>query len=164
MTTPRRRAVINAFANLPVFTARQRARILRRVGVHSAPDVQIEGGFRIAGDRDLWLGPGVFLNHDAYIDCVGEVRLGANSGMAHGAQIITSHHDIRGPEHERIEMPTEPRPVTIGKAVWIGANAIILPGVTVADRCLIGAGSVLAKDTEPNGVYMGVPARRIREI
>lgn len=164
VSTPRRRAVINAFANLPIFTAAQRARILAWAGVHSGKGVEIEGGFRIAGDRELWLGDGCFLNHDVYIDCVAEVRFGANSGMAHGAQIITSHHEIRSPNDERLEMPTEPRPVVIGSQVWIGAGSVILPGVKVADRCVIAASSLLAKDTETGGVYIGVPARRIREI
>jgi len=156
--------MINAFANLSVFTGRQRARILRRAGVHSGAGVEIEPGFRIAGDHDLWLGDGCFINHDVYIDCVAEVRFGANSGMAQGARIITSHHDIRNPDDERLESPTEPRAVTIGSQVWIGAGSTVLPGVTIANRCVIAANSLIGKDTEPGGVYLGVPARRIREI
>jgi acetyltransferase-like isoleucine patch superfamily enzyme len=164
MGTPRRRAVVNAVANWPVFTPQQRARILRWAGVHCGLRVEIEAGFRIANDRDLWLGEGCYINHDVYIDCLAEVHVGANSGMAHGAQIITSHHNVKPASEDRLETLAEPRAVTIGSRVGIGAGAIILPGVTVADRCVIGANSLLAKDTEPDGVYLGVPARRIREI
>ncbi|MBR1536811.1 MAG: hypothetical protein IJ630_07725 [Treponema sp.] len=47
--------------------------------------------------------------------------------------------------------------------MWIGANVTILDGVTVASGCVLAAGSVVTKSTEPNGVYAGVPARRIKE-
>lgn len=164
MGTPRRRAVATAFANLPVFSSRRRARLLRFAGVHAGEGVEIESGFRISGSEDLWLGDGCYLNHDVFIDCVAEVRFGANSGMAQGARIITSHHDIRNPDDERLESPTEPRPVVVGERVWIGAGSTVLPGVTIADRCVIAANSLIGKDTESGGVYMGVPARRIREI
>ena len=53
--------------------------------------------------------------------------------------------------------------VVIEKDVWIGANATILKGVVVAEGCVIGAGTVLTKSTEPYGIYAGVPRRRIAE-
>lgn len=53
---------------------------------------------------------------------------------------------------------------TVGDGCWIGANATILPGVTVAPGCVIAAGAVVTKDTEPDGLYAGVPARRVRDL
>jgi maltose O-acetyltransferase len=163
MTIPRRRAVITSFANLPVFTASQRARILGRAGVHAAPGAAIESGFKISGDKDFWLGAS-YLNNNVYIDCVAEVRFGDKGGMAAGSMILTSHHDLLGPEAESIAAPTVPKAVTVGNRVWIGAGAIILPGVTIAERCVIGAGSILLSSTKPNGLYFGAPAKRIRDI
>lgn len=52
--------------------------------------------------------------------------------------------------------------VVIGHDVWVGHRTVILSGVTIADGCIIAAGSVISKDTEPYGIYAGVPARRIR--
>ncbi len=57
----------------------------------------------------------------------------------------------------------EIRPTTIGQDCWIGAYAIINCGVSIADGCIIAAGAVITKDTEPYGVYGGVPAKRIKD-
>ena len=56
------------------------------------------------------------------------------------------------------------RPVRIGRDVWIGGGAIILPGVTIGDRAVIGAGSVVTKDIPPNTVAVGNPCRVVREL
>lgn len=56
------------------------------------------------------------------------------------------------------------KPITVGKGCWIGANAIILPGVTIGDGCIIGAGAVVNKDCAPNGLYVGVPTKRVRDL
>jgi len=52
--------------------------------------------------------------------------------------------------------------VRIGDRCWLGARAMILPGVTVGEGTIIGAGAVVNKDCEPGAVYAGVPARRVR--
>lgn len=54
--------------------------------------------------------------------------------------------------------------VIVEDGVWIGANATILPGVTIAEGCIIGAGALVNKSTEPNGLYVGVPAKRIKDL
>ena len=57
-----------------------------------------------------------------------------------------------------------PRPVNIGKNVWIGSNSTICPGVTIGDNAVIGAGSVVTKDVPENMVAVGVPAKVIKSI
>ncbi|WP_447643573.1 acyltransferase [Nocardioides zeae] len=52
----------------------------------------------------------------------------------------------------------------IGNGAWIGARALILPGVSVSEGCVIAAGAVVNRNTEPHGLYAGVPARRIRDL
>lgn len=59
---------------------------------------------------------------------------------------------------------TKKAPVVVEDEVWLGAGVTILPGVTVRHHCVIGAGSVVTRSTEPYGVYAGVPARRVREL
>jgi maltose O-acetyltransferase len=56
------------------------------------------------------------------------------------------------------------KPVTVGDGCWLGACCIILPGVAIASGCIIAAGAVVSKSTEENGLYAGVPARRIRSL
>ena len=55
-------------------------------------------------------------------------------------------------------------PITIGDGVWVGADVTILPGVSIADGCMIAAGAVVVKDTMPNGLYAGNPAKRIKDL
>ena len=57
-----------------------------------------------------------------------------------------------------------PAPVTIGDGVWIGACVTILPGVTIGPSCMVASGAVVSGDCEPNGLYAGNPARRVREL
>ncbi|WP_249354641.1 DapH/DapD/GlmU-related protein [Rhodococcus sp. USK13] len=52
----------------------------------------------------------------------------------------------------------------VGDGCWIGAGAIILPGVTVGEGCVVGAGAVVTRDCSPNGLYVGSPARRVRDL
>lgn len=54
--------------------------------------------------------------------------------------------------------------ITVGDGCWIGTNVTILPGVNIRNGCVIGAGSLVTKDCEPNGLYVGVPAKRIKEL
>jgi maltose O-acetyltransferase len=55
-------------------------------------------------------------------------------------------------------------PIRVGSGTWIGAGTTILGNVVVASGCVIAAGSVVTKDTEENGLYAGVPARRIKDL
>lgn len=54
--------------------------------------------------------------------------------------------------------------VKISKGAFVGMNSTIMPGVTVGENCIIGCGSVVTKDTEPNSVYVGVPAKKIKDL
>lgn len=55
-------------------------------------------------------------------------------------------------------------PVVIGDGGWIGARVTVLPGVTIADGCVVGTGALVREDCEPDGIYVGVPARRARDL
>ncbi|MNP69519.1 Maltose O-acetyltransferase [compost metagenome] len=54
--------------------------------------------------------------------------------------------------------------IKIGDGTWIGTRAVILPGVTIGEGCIISAGAVVTKDCEPNAMYAGVPAKKIKEL
>jgi len=74
--------------------------------------------------------------------------------------IVTVNHEIN-PE---TRINAIPKPVKIGKNVWIGANCTILPGVTIGENSVIGAGSVVTKDVPANIVVAGNPAKLIKKI
>lgn len=92
-----------------------------------------------------------------------KIVIGNKVFIAPDVFITTVTHEIMGPE-QRASSKTHFKPVTIDDGCWIGARAVILPGVHIGSGCVIGAGAVVAKDCDPNGVYVGVPARRIRDL
>jgi len=55
-------------------------------------------------------------------------------------------------------------PIRIEDGCWIGANVIVMPGITIGKGCIIGTGSLVTKDCPPNGLYVGVPAKRIKDL
>jgi acetyltransferase-like isoleucine patch superfamily enzyme len=86
--------------------------------------------------------------------------IGQGVQLSHGTQIYTRNHNL-----DRVFELDEPEPVSIGKYCWLGANSIILPGVTLGRNTIVGAGSVVTKSF-PDGwcIIAGNPARMIKEI
>ncbi|MEO8508472.1 MAG: sugar O-acetyltransferase [Betaproteobacteria bacterium] len=108
---------------------------------------------------NIHLGSGVFLNFNCVILDVVEVAIGDGTQMGPGVQIYAADHP-RDPEQRRAGLECG-RPVRIGRNVWIGGGAIILPGVNVGDDAVIGAGSVVNRDVPAATTVVGNPARSI---
>lgn len=104
------------------------------------------------------IGAGVFLNFNCVVLDVVTVTIGDGTQIGPGVQILAADHP-RDPA-ERLTGVESGRPVTIGRNVWIGAGAIILPGVTIGDDALVGAGSVVTRDVPPGATVVGNPARQ----
>uniref|UniRef100_UPI0035CBD425 acyltransferase n=1 Tax=uncultured Sphingomonas sp. TaxID=158754 RepID=UPI0035CBD425 len=75
---------------------------------------------------------------------------------------LTASHVIGGAESRA--GADVAKPITIENGCWIGANATVLPGVQIAQGCVIAAGSIVTRDTDPHGIYGGVPASRIKDL
>jgi maltose O-acetyltransferase len=106
---------------------------------------------------NIRLGRGVFINFNCVILDVAPVSIGDDSRIGPAVQIYTAEHPL-DPEIRRSGLESG-RPVTIGRNVWIGGGAIILPGVTVGDDAVIGAGSVVTHDMARGARVAGNPAR-----
>lgn len=88
-----------------------------------------------------------------------KITIGDNAMIAVGAIIHTSTHDYNAHPMWKYRID---RPVTIGKYAWIGAGAIILPGVTIGDNSVVGAGSVVTANVPEGAIVAGNPARIVR--
>ncbi|MCW4589180.1 sugar O-acetyltransferase [Gluconacetobacter entanii] len=106
---------------------------------------------------NLFLGNNVFLNFNCIVLDVVPVRIGDGTQIGPGVQILAADHP-RAPEL-RQKMLESGRSVTIGRNVWIGGGAIILPGITVGDHAIIGAGSVVTQNVAAGATVAGNPAR-----
>lgn len=144
----------NAASTLP---PAQREALLRErlgsVGTGSAirPPFHCDYGYNIR------LGSGVFLNFNCVILDVVEVAIGDGTQIGPGVQILTADHPRDAAT--RATGLEWGRPIHIGRNVWIGGGAIILPGVTIGDDATIGAGSVVTRDVPAGATAMGNPAR-----
>jgi maltose O-acetyltransferase len=115
------------------------------------PPFHCDYGFNIR------LGACVFVNFNCVILDVVEVTIGDGTQIGPGVQILTADHP-RDPA-DRASGLEFGRPVRIGRNVWIGAGAIILPGVTIRNDVVIGAGSVVTRDVPAGATAFGNPAR-----
>lgn len=106
---------------------------------------------------NIEIGARVFINFNCTILDVGKISIGDATQIGPSVQIYSADHP-RDPA-ERLAGLESSRPVKIGCNVWIGGGAIILPGVTIGDNAIIGAGSVVTRDVAPGVTVAGNPAR-----
>lgn len=110
--------------------------------------------------KNITIGKNVFINDGCCFQDQGGIEIGDGCLIGQQVVIATLNHDLN-PAHRKDMLP---KPVKIGKNVWVGAHATILPGVTVGDNAVIAAGAVVTKDVPANTVVGGVPAKIIKTI
>lgn len=106
------------------------------------------------------VGKHVFINSGCRFQDQGGIVLGDGALIGHSVVLATLNHDV-DPSKRHI---LHPAPIILGKNVWIGANATVLPGVTIGDGAIVAAGAVVTRNVPPNVVAGGVPARIIKGI
>lgn len=117
------------------------------------------------------IGKGVFINFNITVQDDAEVTIGDGCDFGPNVTIVTPMHPMLAKERKILENERGERlrlcwakPVHIGRNCWICAGATILPGVTIGDNCVIGAGSVVTRDIPANSFAAGNPARVIRPL
>lgn len=137
------------------------------VNVYLGNDVQLSGqpifaAGRIFPDPEIRIGDRTFIGHGAQFSVAKSIVIGNDVLIAGGCWILDySAHPI-DPDLRIAGVQVEPeevRPVRIGDKVWLGRNAIVLPGVTIGEGAIIGAAAVVTKDVPPGGICVGNPGR-----
>ena len=108
--------------------------------------------------KDVKIGRRVVIMNNSLFMSAGGITIEDDAMVAANAQLISNNHDPE--EHQILTC----KPVVLKRNCWIGAGATILPGVTVGENAIVGAGSVVTKDVEPNTVVGGNPARLIKRL
>lgn len=119
-------------------------------------------GVWIAPGRNLAIGDDVDLALGVQIETSGGVTIGDRTLIGYGTKIFSKNHHIPPNHGDIFGAGHSKKPVFIGKDVWFGANVIVLPGRTIGDGAVVGAGSVVTKDVPPFTVVAGNPAKVIR--
>lgn len=95
---------------------------------------------------------------------IGPVTIGSHVNLAQGITVTALNHNFSNPQQRIDEQGVSTQPVNIGDDVWIGANAVILPGVNIGNHCVVAAGAVVTKDVPDNTLVAGVPAKPIKKL
>lgn len=95
---------------------------------------------------------------------IGPVDIGNHVNLAQGITVTALNHNFNDTNKRIDEQGVSTNPVTIEDDVWVGANAVILPGVTIGEHCVVAAGAVVTKDVPPHSLVAGVPAKVIKNI
>ncbi len=129
-------------------------------------NLKLFGTPEIMGTKNLIIGNDCRLNSGVYINARSGVTIGDDVTLSCGAKIISTGYDVEHWMETGEKIHTVDTPVYIGNHCWIGANAIILPGVKITgEYVVIGAGAVVTKDiTESKVIVAGVPAKIIKNI
>ena len=119
----------------------------------------------VGPEATVTIGEGTFLNRNVMVAATDRVEIGAHCMFANGCFITDGNHRFDDPE---VPVPwqgfTSKGPTVIGDNVWAGANVVFTSGVTVGERCVIGANSVVTTDIPPHSIAAGAPARVIKTI
>lgn len=130
---------------------------LRRIS-RKGCNVRIQGYSRILDPEGLQLDDDVRIGYNAFLFCKGGISIGRGTIISRNVTIYSANH-----EYDADFVPYGPnyvnKPVRIGRGVWIGMNACILPGVTIGDCAIIGMGAVISRDVEAGSIVGGQPPR-----
>lgn len=95
---------------------------------------------------------------------IGPVTIGNHVNLAQGITVTALNHNFDDPQKRIDEQGVSTKPVVIEDDIWIGANAVILPGVTIGHHTVVAAGAVVTKDVPPHSLVAGVPAKIIKQL
>lgn len=142
--------------------SQKREQILKNLLAKIGENCYIEPPLHANWGKYTHFGNNVYANFNLTLVDDTDIFVGDNVMFGPNVIIATAGHPVDPPLREKVAQFNIP--VRIGKNVWIGAGAIVLPGVTIGDHSVIGAGSVVTKDIPPNVVAVGNPCRVLREI
>ncbi len=158
----RARQLLKKLNESPEEDAENRKRIIAELIPDAGANLWLQPPFYCDYGTNLCIGDNVFFNFNCVVLDVMLVKVGSRTLVGPNVQIYTATHPMN--HLDRAAGLEYARPVTIGEDVWIGGSAVICPGVTIGDRSVIGAGSVVTKDIPPDVFAAGNPCRVIREI
>lgn len=138
--------------------------LLKNLTYSCGENVVIKENVYLYNLSNLSIGHNVSIHPMCYIDCVGGVTIGNNVSIAHSSSIISFTHTYMDNQIPIKYNKCLSKSIIIKDDVWIGCGVRILYGVSIATRCIVGAGSVLNTDTEANSIYAGVPAKKVKNI
>ncbi len=147
---------------LPPSKRAKKNEILRKLFGKTAENFLIESDFNCDYGYNIEIGENFYMNHNGIILDCAKVKFGDNVFIGPNCGFYTAIHPIE--PKQRISALEAAKPITIGSNVWFGGNVVVLPGVTIGDNSVIGAGSVVTKSIPAGVVAVGNPCKVLRQI
>jgi maltose O-acetyltransferase len=147
---------VNDVAALHCWPRWMRRRMLRVAGIQVGSGTIVAGGC-FFGSRRIQIGASCYVGPGCFFDGSDDVRLHDRVNIAFGVTVTTSTHEPG--TAERRAGAARSAPVAVGEGSWVGAKATLLPGVTLGDGCIVGAGALVTRSCGDSQQLVGVPAR-----
>jgi putative colanic acid biosynthesis acetyltransferase WcaF len=132
--------------------------VLRTFGAVIGRGVRIKPGIRVKFPWRLTVGDHCWLGEDLWIDNLAEVRIGDHCCLSQGVYLCTGSHDW---SRDTFDLITGP--ITVHDHAWIGAKAVVAPGLTIGEGAVLGLGSVATQSLDAWTIYLGSPAQPVRQ-
>ena len=155
------KALVKKFNDLPADMMKEKEALLHDIFGEVGDNVWLNSPLTAAVGKYVSIGEGTYANMNLTLIDDWKITIGKNVLIGPNVTICTTGHPIH-PAHRLDGMYSFP--VSIGDNVWIGGNVMILPGVTIGENSVIGAGSIVNKDIPANVVAVGNPCKVLREI
>jgi maltose O-acetyltransferase len=156
------RLLIKALNDTREDDSEERDRILKKLIPDAGRNLWLQPPFYCDYGSNMKVGEKVFFNFNCVVLDVAQVTIGSRTLFGPNVQVYTATHPIN--HKERASGVEYAKPIAIGEDVWIGGSAVICPGVTIGDRSVIGAGSVVTKDIPADVFAAGNPCKVIRPL
>lgn len=140
----------------------KRTELIKQIIKHSKEQFLIEQPFWCDYGYNIELGENFYANHNLVILDCAKVSFGDNVFVGPNCSFYTAGHPINATQRNKgLEYA---HPISVGNNVWFGGNVVVLPGVSIGNNSIIGAGSVVTKDIPDNVIAVGNPCKVLREI
>lgn len=145
------RASWNPFKGIKIF-------FLRLFGAKIGKGLVIKNNVIIKSPWNLVVGNDCWIGENVWIDNLDKVTIESNVCISQGAMLLTGNHDFT-----KSDFSYRNAPIVVENGAWIGAKAVVAPGVTVKTHSILTLGTVITKDTDPYGIYQGNPGMKIKQ-
>lgn len=135
-----------------------KVRVLRLFGARIGKGVVVKPGVNIKYPWRLEIGDYSWIGENVWIDNLAEVKIGSNVCVSQGAMLLCGNHN-----YKKVTFDLMIGGITLEDGSWVGAQAVVCPGVTVHSHAVLGVNSIAHRDLEAYGIYQGNPARKVRE-
>lgn len=140
------------------FSSELKCALLKRFGANVGSTILIKPKVSIKYPWLLYIGNNVWIGENVWIDNLAQVSIGSNVCISQGAMFLCGNHNYKKPTFDLMIGQ-----ITLEDGVWIGAKAIVCPGITCKSHSILTVGSIATKDLEAYSIYQGNPALKIKD-